>query len=576
MHDLVIKGGTVVDGTGAPGFQGDVAVKDGVIVEVGKVGERASRVIDADGLLVTPGFVDIHTHLDGQAMWDPLLSPSFSHGVTTVVTGNCGVGFAPVRADKHEFLIGLFEGVEDIPGAALAQGMPWGRWETFPQYMDVVDAIPRAIDVGMQIGHGPVRVYVMGDRGLNNEPATSDDIAAMAALVREAFQVGALGFTTSRTPFHKSIWGDVLPGTTASEEEIFGLMAVLGELGTGVIELSPNGSAGEDIPVYEREIGWMRRISAATGRPVTWGVVQYDNEPDHWRRLFGLAAEGVSEGARLYAQTLGRAHAGLIGHQTTHPFMYKPTYLELNKLPFDEKIARLRDPDVRRKVIDEAPLPPPATDAFASLRKYTMSRMYPLGDPPEYEPSPDQSIEAAAAKRGVPPEEHLYDVMLQRDGLELVNYISMNYSEGNLDACREMLLHPQGIVGLGDAGAHCGFICDGGVFTYLLTHWARDRTRGERIPLETVVRNQTAATANLFGLTDRGELRPGKKADVNVIDFDRLTSHPPVIVHDLPGGGRRLNQEAEGYVATVVAGEVIKEDDKDTGMRPGRLIRGAR
>ena len=570
MHDLVIRGGTLVDGTGAPPVTADVAVDDGVITEVGRLsGAAARRTLDADGLTVTPGFVDIHTHYDGQATWDPLLAPSVWHGVTTVVMGNCGVGFAPVRPGSEDWLIGLMEGVEDIPGTALAEGITWG-WESFPEYLDALDRLPHAVDVGTQVPHGAVRAYVMGERGARNEPATPEDIAAMAAIVEEGVRAGALGFSTSRTLAHRAIDGEPVPGTFAAEDELFGIGAALQRAGRGIFELAPAGSAGEDIVRPRDEVDWMWRLSKAIDRPVTFALLQVDAAPDLWRELFEVSAGAVREGARVYPQVAGRPFGLLVGLQTTHAFLDRPAYRAVADLPLEQRVAAMRDPEVRRRIVEDQV---ERRDPMARLVRSSFDKMFVLGDPVDYEPGPERSIAALAAARGRSPEEVLYDVLLEDDGRSFLVFPLLNYSEGNADAIREMLLHPQGALGLGDGGAHCGIICDASIPTFMLTHWVRDRSRGPRLPLEYVVQKMTRDTARLYGLSDRGVVRPGFKADLNLVDLPRLRLGRPRLAHDLPAGGRRILQSAEGYVDTIVSGEVVVHEGEDTGSRPGRLVR---
>jgi N-acyl-D-amino-acid deacylase len=573
MHDLVVRGGTVVDGTGAAARTADVAIDGGRVTEVGNLaGDTARRTIDADGLLVTPGVVDIHTHYDGQVTWDPLLAPSSWHGVTTIVMGNCGVGFAPVRRGSEDWLIQLMEGVEDIPGAALSEGITWG-WESFADYLDVLERLPRSLDVGTQVPHGAVRAYVMGERGARNEPATPEDIAAMAEIVRAGIGAGALGFSTSRTIMHRAVDGEPVPGTFAAEDELFGIGAVLGDLGAGVFELAPAGVMGEDLAAPEREVAWMRRLSAAIGRPVSFALSQHNLAPDQWREVLRLSAEANAEGADLRAQVGGRPLNLLIGFQTFHPFTSHPTYQALADLPLPERIVRLRDPQVRAAILAESPVDEQPIRQFVSA---SLDRIYPMGEPPDYEPTPDMSVEAIAASEGRPASEVLYDLMLRHDGRELLMFALLGYSHGSLDDMREMLLHPNAALGLSDGGAHCGVMCDASNPTFMLSHWSRDRTRGERLPLELAVRKMTRDTARLYGLGDRGVLAPGFKGDLNVIDYENLHLKLPELVFDLPGGARRLVQRAEGYVATVVSGEMTLSHGEDTGARPGRLVRGAR
>jgi len=565
-YDLCIRGGTLVDGTGAPPRRGDLAVQDGRIAAVGEVAGGARRELDAEGLTVTPGFVDIHTHYDGQATWDPHLAPSCYHGVTTVVMGNCGVGFAPVRPGEEDFLIQLMEGVEDIPGTALHEGIQWG-WEGFPAYLDALERRRFGVDVGTQVPHGAVRTYVMGRRGADNEPATPDDIAAMAALVREGLAAGALGFSTSRTIAHRAISGEPVPGTFAAEDELFGIGRVLGELGRGIFEVAGAGAAGEDVAAPKAELDWMRRLSAEIGRPVTFALLQVDAAPQLWREILDLSAAATAEGAQVFPQVAGRPFGMLIGHQTTiHPFAACPSYAALQDLPLAERVRRMRDPDTRQCILAEA-------SPESSMLLGDLGRVFPMGDPPDYEPRPEDSIAAHAERAGVPPIALLYDRMLERDGRELFLVPVLNYAERSADPIREMLHHPRAALGLGDGGAHCGLICDASIQTFMLTHWVRDRTRGERVPLEFAVKRMSRDTAELYGLHDRGTLEVGRRADVNVIDAERLRLEPPEMVFDLPAGWRRFMQLARGYRATLVAGEVTVADDELTGALPGRLIR---
>jgi N-acyl-D-amino-acid deacylase len=570
MHDLVIRGGTVVDGTGAPGMRADVAVDGGSVTLVGQVEAEGRTEIDATARLVTPGFVDVHTHYDGQVTWDPLLTPSIWHGVTTVVMGNCGVGFAPAKPDEHEWLIGLMEGVEDIPGAALSEGIRWG-WETFPEFLDFLDTQTLAIDIGTQVPHGAVRGYVMGERGARNEPATPDDIEAMARIVREGIEAGALGVSTSRTIAHRAIDGEPVPGTYAAEDELFAMGRALSDAGAGVFELAPAGVMGEDLAASEKEMDWMRRLSRETGRPVTFALLQHDFDPDQWKKMLDLATEAYDEGVPIRPQVAGRPLGLLLGLQTFHPLHRRPSYMPLDDLPLDEKVAAMRDPELRARILAESPDP----DDRMAFIGMGLDRIFKLGEPPDYEPAPDQSIAAIAERAGRDPSEYLYDLLLENDGRELLLRPLLGYSNFTQDPIREMVLNPATALGLGDGGAHVGAICDASIETYMLTHWVRDRSRGERLPVELVVRKMTSDTASLYGLEDRGVVKPGYRADLNVIDLDGLVLHRPEMVYDLPGGARRLLQTADGYDATIVAGEVVMRDGVDTGARPGKLVRGA-
>ncbi len=567
MHDLVIRGGTVVDGTGAAAREADVAIDGDRIVAVGTDLGAGRREIDATGLLVTPGWVDIHTHYDGQVTWDTHLTPSGWNGVTTVVMGNCGVGFAPVRPGQQDFLIQLMEGVEDIPGTALSEGIRWS-WESFPEYLDALETMPRAIDVGTQVPHGAVRAYVMGERGAKNERATPEEIGEMAALVEEGLRAGALGFSSSRTILHRAKDGELVPGTTAEEEEVLGIGRALGAVGHGVFEVA------SDLAPETEELGWMRKLARETGRPVSFACLQNPIEPDQWKRLLAVCEEDAAEGGRLTPQVAQRPAGLLLGFESTaHPFLFSPAYAPLAALPFAERFEKLADPAVRAAILDGfgdlSQLPGPVR-----LVAEGFHTMFPLGDPPDYEPGPEKSIAAIATREGRDPREVAYDVMMQRGGRGLLYLPLLGYANGDLDAIRQMMLHPQAIFGLSDGGAHCGLICDASMPTFLLTHWVRDRSRGERIPVEQVVERQTRRTAEFYDLKDRGALIPGRKADVNVIDFDALHIHAPEMVYDLPAEGRRLIQKVDGYRFTICSGEVIYEDGKPTGALPGKLVRG--
>jgi N-acyl-D-aspartate/D-glutamate deacylase len=567
--DLVVRNGRVVDGTGAEPFDADVAIAGGRIVGVGKTSARGREEIDARGLIVTPGFVDIHTHYDGQVIWDPTLSPSGWHGVTTLVMGNCGVGFAPAAVDRREWLIGLMEGVEEIPHAALAAGLRWD-WETFPEYLDAIDSTPKAVDVGAQIPHGPLRAFAMGDRGIRNETATSDEIARMATLVAEGIDAGALGVTTSRTVLHRGTDGAVVPGTFASEEELFALGGALARVGRGVFEVAPSGIQGEDMTAPDREFDWMRRLAQTIERPVTYGCVQHDIAPDDWKRLLDLAGAAADDGIPLRPQVTGRPVGLVLGLQTRHPLFHRPTFTMLSRLPLDERVRRLRDPEIRDRILSETP-----TVAQPDYYGMGLDRIFVLGDPPDYEPPPEMSVMGLATRAGVDPVEQLYDLLLERDGHELLLRPLLGYSDGNFDALREMLLAPSSVLGIGDGGAHVRVICDASSPTYMLTHWVRDSSRGPRLPLELVVHKMTLNNAELYGMRDRGIVAVGTRADLNIIDLDNLRLHPPEYAHDLPGNAGRLVQRATGYRATIVAGEMTREHDTDTGARPGRLVRSS-
>jgi N-acyl-D-aspartate/D-glutamate deacylase len=564
MHDLVIRGGTVVDGSGAPARRADVAIDGERVTVVGEVPDTGRREIDATGRVVTPGWVDIHTHYDGQVTWDPEVTPSSWHGVTTIVMGNCGVGFAPVEASRREWLIQLMEGVEDIPGTALAEGMTW-NWETFPEYLDEVERMPRVMDVGALVPHGAVRAYVMGDRGANNSEATPEEIVQMADIVRDAVRAGAMGFSTTRTLLHRAKDGELAAGTTASSEELIGIGRGLGEAGTGVFEIA------SDMFVPEDEFGWMTTVSQESGRPVTFGCLQDDLRPEHWRTLIEMSEKANAEGARIVPQVAGRPACLLLGWESSaHPFLFHEAYQPAAALPFAERIELLKRPEVREAIVNEGA----ELTGIAAFLMSSFHKLFPLGDPPDYEPDEDASVAAIARREGRRPEEVCYDLMMERDGRALLYLPLLGYSHGDFRALHEMLLHPDTVLGLGDGGAHCGILCDASLPTYMITHWVRDRDRGDRLPLEVAVHHQTRRTAELYGLDDRGLLAPGYLADVNVLDYEGLNIEAPEMVYDLPAGGRRLIQRATGYVATVKRGVVVRENDAATGERPGQLIRG--
>ncbi len=574
VHELIIRGGTLVDGTGTAARPADVAVDSGRITEVGTVQGGAAQVIEADGLMVTPGWVDVHTHYDGQVTWDSELAPSSWHGVTTLVMGNCGVGFAPAQPDRHDWLIGLMEGVEDIPGTALAEGIEW-EWETFPEYLDALEQRRWTVDVGTQVPHAAVRAYVMGERGARNEAATAEDIEAMREIVLEAIRAGALGFSTSRTLGHRAVDGELVPGTFASEDELFGIASALGEAGAGVFELAPLGSAGEMLQDAWQEVDWMRRLSAAIDRPVSYVLLQADDDPELWRKQLAASLEACAEGARLFPQIAGRPTGILSGHHTTLClFSEFPAYVELRARcgSTAELATALADPEVRRSIVSWTPSSPAQADAMAKAYE----RTFMLGNPPDYEPGHERSLAGMAAASGRSPLEVAYDEMARDGGQGLLYIPILNYATGDLDHVREMMLHPQGLLGLADGGAHTGTICDASMPTFMLTHWTRDRSRGELLPLEYVVQKQTRDTARLYGLADRGTVEPGALADFNLIDYDALTLGAPFVTNDLPAGGRRLLQKASGYVATIKAGTVTFEHGEPTGALPGRLVRGSR
>ncbi len=570
MHDTVIRGGTIVDGSGKPGFTGDVALEAGRIAHVGGKAGPGKREIDANGLLVTPGWVDVHTHYDGQATWDSELAPSSWHGVTTVLMGNCGVGFAPARRNKtdHSDLIGLMESIEEIPGVALADGLKW-NWETFTDYMDALEQMPRAIDIGAQIPHHPLRVYVMGDRAVRREAATGEDIAQMRDAVRQALVAGAFGFTTSRTNSHKTPTGDMVPGRYSEVDELLGIGEAFKGLRHGAFGMN------SDFDNEAEEFDWMTRFSKETGRPVWFLLVDQPNDTTRWRRMLDGVHKARKAGAMVTAQIAGRPVGVLLGIDTAlNPFSIRPSYQELLKLPVAERMKRVKDPAFRAKVLAEKPAQE-YLKRLSQFRQYIVTawdRMFPFTDPPNYEPRKEDSIAGMAARQGRTPDEVAYDYLAQSADSFLFFPI-VNYNEDNLGVLQTMLEDETTLLGLSDGGAHCSSIVDAGVPTWMLMHWSRDRSRGPRLPLERIIKRQTSDTAGFFGMNDRGLLKVGLKADVNLIDYDGLRLRVPEIRYDLPMNGRRIVQKADGYKATFVSGVATYEDGVYTGATPGRLVR---
>ena len=576
IHDLIIRGGTVVDGTGAPRFLADIAIGNGRITAIGNDLGDATEVLEATGLIVTPGFVDIHTHYDGQATWDSLLEPSSGHGVTTVVAGNCGVGFAPVRPGKEEWLVQLMEGVEDIPGTALHEGISWG-WESFPEYLDLLDSRRYAIDIAAYIGHGPLRAYVMGDRGARNEPATNDDIAGMKKLVTEAIMAGAVGFSSSRTLNHKARDGEPVPGTFAAEDELNGLADGVVDAGGGLFEVAPQGLEFE-AEVFLGEVDLLSRIALRTKLAVTFAMLQNERNPDSWRIALAKVDETNAAGGNMRPQIAARPFGMMIGWANNNPFTKRPTLISLvSRFSGEQLFAELRKPAVRATILSEADLaadPSIQFDGLASFLQTMLDKVYAMGDPPNYEPSPENTVAELAAARGVSPMEMAYDLLNESNGTAFLMLPFFNYVGGTQDAIYEMLQHPATVSGLSDGGAHCRMICDASIPTYVITHWARDR-KSLKLTLEQAVKMQTYDTADVVSFHDRGTIEVGKRADINVIDIDELELEYPRAVDDLPAGGRRLMQAARGYVATIVNGEVTRRNGIDTGARPGRLVRSA-
>lgn len=563
--DLVIRGGTVADGSGGALFEADVAVNGGKISEVGKVAGTGREEIDARGKLVTPGFVDVHTHYDGQVTWSQDITPSSQNGVTTAIMGNCGVGFAPCKPDDHTRLIQLMEGVEDIPEPVLSAGIPWA-WESFPDYMDWLSRRDFDIDVGAQLPHAALRVYVMGERGARRDPSTAEDNAAMARLAGEAVRSGALGFSTSRTLNHRTSTGDFTPTLKAGEDELTAIAGAMHRQGRSVLQFVL------DLSTLHEDLPMMLRVADSTKCPISFSITQNDKAPQRWRQTLDEINAAARRGLSITAQIAARPVGLLLGLELSrNPFQTHPSYRAIAHLPLQERLARLHQPDVRKAILSETAT---ATDDPLFFRP-DYDKMFLLGDPPDYEQPPENALGPQARRQGRRPEELAYDAMLSDEGRGMLYVPFLNYSDGNLDATREMLLDPQSVPGLSDGGAHCGIICDASFPTYLLTHWTRDRRRGEKLTIPFVVAAQSRKTALSVGLADRGLIAPGYKADVNVIDYDRLHLHPPKVHYDLPVGGRRLLQDVDGYDATIVSGVVTRRHGEATERRAGKLIRGA-
>jgi N-acyl-D-aspartate/D-glutamate deacylase len=581
--DIKIVGGTVVDGSGSEARQADVGIRGSQIVAVGSCPGEARETLDAEGAIVTPGFVDIHTHYDGQVAWDEELAPSCFHGVTTVVLGSCGVGFAPVHEADHERLIALMEGVEDIPGSALSEGIPWG-WNSFPEYMDVIDSIPHTIDFGVHVVHDPLRVFVMRERALAEECATAEDIAHMRRLCREALEAGAVGFSTGRTDNHRAADGSHTPAAEARSEELIGICRALEGLGHGVIQAVSDFDFTEDKGRFDHEFDLLEdMMRAAPGHALSLSLLQRQRDSDQWKDIVKRAERAVADGLDMRLQVGARGIGVLLGLDATfHPFIGFPSYKKISQLPLAERVAAMRNPELKAQILrekneplagDGSPIPPLADQLLENIDLIAMS-LWRLGDEVNYEPKREDSVFGEAMRRGESAMSVIYDLMLENGGKELLYFPIYNYIEGNLDVVHQMLSHPLALPGLSDGGAHVGTICDASFPSYMLMHWARDREQG--LPLERVVQMMTRDTASYIGFSDRGLLRAGMRADVNVIDLKGLSLERPHLVHDLPGGGKRLLQGAQGYRATVVGGVPILRNDVLTGARPGRLVRAGR
>ena len=565
MTDLVIRNGTVIDGTGAEPFEADIAIQDGKITAVGKVSARGREEIDAKGRIVTPGFIDPHSHYDAQVTWSSQITPSSWNGVTTTLIGNCGVGFAPCRPEERDMLVKLMEGVEDIPEVVLTEGLPW-NWHSFPDYLNALEARPFDLDVATQVPHAAVRVYVMGKRGLDREPATAADAAAMARIAADGIKAGALGFSTSRTINHKTKAGELIPTLEAEEAELTTIARALHEIDAGWLQVI------SDFDDAESEFAMLRRLTAAAERPMAITILQRDAKPEEWRKITGWIAEANHAGVPMLGQVLTRPTGIILGFEVSQsPFSGRPSYDALMNQPFEARIAALRDPTLRARIRAET-----CDDASLARRVSRWDRIFPMSDPPNYEPAPEDSVAAIAQRQGRDPEDLAYDLLLADGGHTLMYRPLSNYTYGDLGSVHDMLTHDATIVGLGDGGAHVGILCDASAISTMLTHWTRDRTRGPKVSLPWAVKRVTRDSAFAIGLRDRGVLAPGYKADLNVIDYDGLRVSVPRVVYDLPSGGKRLIQTAKGYDATIVSGVIVSRDGQATGALPGRLVRGAK
>ena len=584
MNDILVRGGTVIDGTGSAGHTADVAIKDGKIVEIGRITAPAARTIDADGAIVTPGFIDIHTHYDGQFLWDDLLDPSFSNGVTTAIGGNCGVGFAPVEPEHRRALIELMEGVEEIPDVVLEDGLDW-RWRSFPDYLERLGERRYAMDIAQHMTHAPLRLFVMGERAVRHEAATAEDIERMSTLVREGMMAGAIGFSCARIKEHRSTRGEHVPGTFAEDQELEALARAMGETGRGTVQIIPLGPLGETHypqigrPARLEEHDRMVRIAQAAGRPLTYTLLQFDSDPDDWRMMLDASVKANEAGVQIAPQVAPRATGLFTTLDGYHPFAMRPSFMALAHLPLDELRRAMRDPTVRARILQESDVPesqaPSLSVAMQVGRfKQTMPHYYLLRPPLDYEPDESLKVKNLAAAAGVSVEEFFYDMLTDPAGVAAAQFYT-NYSYGNLDDTREMMMNPYSIAGLGDGGAHMRMVCDAAAPSFQLAFWSRDRKRGPGIPLETTVKKLSSECADLYGMRDRGRIAVGQRADINVIDHANLSLGMPTTHYDLPLGGARFLQKASGYLATMVAGEPTRLADEETGARPGRLVRSS-
>ena len=577
MYDFLIKGATIVDGLAGQPYTSDIAIKDGKIAELGQIGGGAKEVVDADGAYATPGWIDVHTHYDGQVSWDDTIDPSFSHGVTSIVMGNCGVGFAPCSPGHEKQMIELMEGVEDIPGTALYEGIEWGNWETFSEFIDYLGTKQYTLDVGTQVPHSAVRYYVMGERALKHEDATSSDLADMANLVADGMQAGALGFSTSRTAGHRSVLGNEIPGTYAEKEE---LIAIASAMGKGVLQAVPAGVVGDIVAekwTTEQEVQLFTEVARASGRPCTFTLAQNGNRPDQWRNCLDLVEQAIAQGVSITPQIATRPIGFVTSLKSYHMFQRRETYLKLSKLPFDEMLVELRKPEVKATILADKDLPPDQAGVMANLYAglgMMAPAMFPINLPINYEPEPGGNMAALATAAGQDINDFMYDFLISENGERFAILLGANFVDGSFSVMEDMIKHPNTTIGLSDAGAHVNLIFDAVGPTYQLVHWVRDRVRGPKMPIELIVHKQTKTNADLFGLADRGSIEVGKKADINVFDLNSLELGKLEVHSDLPAGGNRILQSASGYLNTFVAGVKTRENDEDMRARPGRVIRG--
>ena len=579
MNDsYIIKGGLIVDGSGQAPYEGDLLINHGLIQQIAPIGTLdqtgSTEVIDAQGCLVTPGFVDPHTHYDGQATWDNRLAPSADHGVTTVVMGNCGVGFAPVKPDERDFLVALMEGVEDIPGSALADGIDWD-WESFPQYLDALNKKQRAVDVVAQVPHGAIRTYVLGRDNNLNGPATPEQIEQMAALTKEAIAAGAHAFSTNRIAMHMSTSGESVPGTFAEKEEVLTIIKAMQAAGGNLLQVVPEGLMGENPVAFRNEVQLYKELSIESGCTIIFTISQNNVQTNLWQEILLEVEHANDEGAKLYATTSNRPGGLLMSWDSFHIFMDRPGYLEISQLPLAERLIELVKPERRERILSEE-IQSPMLQMGAQVVAQAINAIFPCKDQQIFEPEPSESLAARLEQSEDSVDGVLYDAMCEVAAGENPGFLHVymgNYADGDLEAVRQLITHPHTVVGAADGGAHVNVICDASYTTFMLQHWVRDRTRGAKLPVETAIKMITKDPADLYGLKDRGVLVAGKKADINVIDLEAMHLHMPRVTNDLPTGAPRLLQSADGYVATMVSGQITCRNGVDTGARPGGLVR---